>query len=98
LTEPEVEKLIKADTAVAIAACEDLDFHSLSNPSSQYLARLAAEAITVINAPITLEVGDLAILRNLIAAAENCVVDAKTAVASQANSGSYRQTRGSIGR
>ena len=51
LTEPEVEKLIKADTAVVIAAREHLDFHSLSNPSSQYLARLAAEATTVINAP-----------------------------------------------
>jgi hypothetical protein len=47
--------------------------------SSQYLARLAAEATTVINAPDYARiVRDLAIRRNLIAAAEDCAIAAKT--------------------
>ena len=47
---------------------------------SQYLARSAAEATTVINAPDYAEiVSDLATRRRLIAVAEDCVVAAKTA-------------------
>ena len=47
--------------------------------SSQYLARLAAEATTVINAPdYARMISDLAIRRDLIAAAEHCAVTAKT--------------------
>jgi DnaB helicase-like protein/AAA domain-containing protein/Homeodomain-like domain-containing protein len=47
---------------------------------SQYLARLAAEATTVINAPdYGKVVRDLANRRHLIAAAEDCAIAAKTA-------------------
>jgi replicative DNA helicase len=48
--------------------------------SSQYIARLAAEATTVINAPDYAKVVcDLANRRRLIAAAEDCANAAKTA-------------------
>ncbi len=47
---------------------------------SQYLARLAAEATTVVNAPDYARiVRDLCIRRHLIAAAEDCAIAAKTA-------------------
>jgi replicative DNA helicase len=47
---------------------------------SQYLARLAAEATTVINAPDYAKVvRDLASRRDIIAAAEHCAIAARTA-------------------
>ena len=48
--------------------------------ASQYVARLAAEATTVINAPDYAKViRDLAIRRHIILAAEDCAIAAKTA-------------------
>jgi replicative DNA helicase len=56
------------------------DLKILNLTSSQYIARLAAEATTVINAPDYAKVVcDLANRRRLIAAAEDCANAAKTA-------------------
>ena len=52
----------------------------LNMTASQYVARLAAEATTVINAPDYAKViRDLAIRRHIILAAEDCAIAAKTA-------------------
>jgi hypothetical protein len=56
------------------------DLTILNMTASQYVARLAAEATTVINAPDYAKViRDLAIRRHIILAAEDCAIAAKTA-------------------
>jgi hypothetical protein len=56
------------------------DLTILNMTASQYVARLAAEATTVINAPDYAKViRDLAIRRHIIVAAEDCALAAKTA-------------------
>jgi hypothetical protein len=57
-----------------------MDRHVGNLTTSQYLARLAAEATTVINAPdYAKTVSDLATRRRLIVLAEDCIVAAQTA-------------------